>query len=103
MTEPIYTYIPGAGWVVETPPKERCLAFTSHGRQWLIIERKPDEGEIYCYAGTSNDVYNTREGTARLDQWASRYFQWNDPAREPRYSSEYGYTNGVYVTVIPYE
>lgn len=98
MSEPEYTFIKGQGWVLVA--QEEYLDFESHGKMWRVIARKPNIGEIFCYAGLQNEIY-VLNGKARLDQWASKFFAWNDPSKYHHYGGLTFTSNQVVVTVVP--
>jgi hypothetical protein len=48
MSEPIYEYVKGQGWVVGQ--QEWVYAEGRCGRKFRIVKRKPELGEIYVYS-----------------------------------------------------
>lgn len=67
VTEPIYTFVKGQGWVVVT-----CASTTYQyqGRSYTIYARKPAGEEIGIFSGRYNEFYvDQNTGEPRLGRW----------------------------------
>lgn len=66
MTEPIYSFVPGKGWVV-------CSArtFMWRGELWKIEHRHPNMGELFEYVYTSNLDWLIEDGTPKFEKFIS--------------------------------
>ena len=75
MSEPLYTFIRGTGWVPTTYRQFECTDVG--GRRLLLVDRLPQKGDRYLSIRT-----DTSTG-ARMRNWL------NDPARVDRYFREF--------------
>lgn len=65
MSEPIYTFKKGEGWVIQT----RQIITPRSGKSYYFEARPPKQGEHFCYAG-ANDAEFYTNGLPDIDKWS---------------------------------
>lgn len=106
MSDPIYKYVKGEGWVASTY-KTSLECTLGDGTRVRLEYRKPEIGERYgwChpYNGRSTNWVNP-DNTPNLEYWASVFGQ---PAERLEFRPVWNGTkafqpsNSVYVTIVP--
>lgn len=96
MTDPIYDYIPGQGWVVAPPYLTSEVFNLRDDTRVRLVFRKPTGNEYYDCAGLHSRRWFNEDGTPKIDAWVASYRNYNIGhlcVWEPRYeySPEEGY------------
>lgn len=69
MTEPVYKFVKGEGWIISPTP-----FVNYHGQKYTFEARLPKRGEYYYYA-SPNNINLCTNGKADIDKfvdWASK-------------------------------
>lgn len=92
MTEPIYSYVPGKGWLAE--PRDTTTYKLGCGTVVRLEFREPNSGEYYtAYSEHESWLYHFK---LQPQGYQYKFFRLKDGPRDYTISSD-----AIYVTVVP--